>query len=581
MKVRAFALLVVKCFLLGSALGAASARAELRGSELRRDDPEMRVYLAENMPPMPKKPLPPTQEEIQMLTEVFENADVAEAENVAFILGDWPGKLNADPLLRAIASQWPEVRAQAASSLAMLEPLLEGQERQRAVRQLMQLLADGDREVVLSAIRAIGKLKAADARDAIARYASSDDPELTVAALRALGEIGDPASFEQIRKSLASANTDVVRVAIAATGGIGDPALAQHLLEKLSADSSAVRVAAIQGIVSLKARTHQDQLVALLEDPLGYIRREALKGFVELGGAEHETIYLARTKDPDATVRRVAAQALGRFGLRSGIDPLYALFADPHLYVRDDAVLSLVAMADEKAIALAAQGLQSPKDTVRASSSQTLGRLKNDRNLEAHIALLNDPYVPARQWAAWALGEIGRKEACRALNEHAFSDKEDLETKVCAMLSLGKLGFAEALPAFGKLAVAKELGRGLSDPLLSQRLASVRSIGMLKNADSVGLLVGRVTDEDPFNSESQEVKYEAAVALGRIGSAAAVTALDTYMKAGGTQKLRYGCRWALTRIQGRVPDYQIPPPLIAPDYFVNRLPPAKETPGRK
>jgi len=57
-----------------------------------------------------------------------------------------------------------------------------------------------------------------------------------------------------------------------------------------------------------------------------------------------------------------------------------------------------------------------------------------------------------------------------------------------------------------------------------------------------------------------------------------VSALDTYMRAGG-QKLRYACRWALTRILGKVPDYQIPPPLMLPDYFVNRLPTPKETPG--
>ena len=532
------------------------------------------------MPPVPAKPLPPTEEDIQMLAELFEKSDEAEAEYVAWVLGDWTGQLNVDPLLRVSASEWPKVRAQAASSFAMLGPILEGEQRERAVRGLTRLLTDEDRQVVVASLRATGRLRAAGALNAVVRYVSSDAPDLAIAALGALEEAGIPDSFVHIQKVLGSPNADVVLAAIKATGKLGNPALAEHIVDKLHAQSPAVRVAAIQAVVSLKAATQEDRLLALLDDPHGYIRREALKGLVQLGGDKHEKVYLARTEDPDHTVRRVAAQALGQFRLRSGIGRLYALFADPHLYVRDDAVLALVAMEDEKVVELAGQGLTSPIQTVRASSSQTLGRLRSDRNLEAHVALLKDPYLPARQWAAWALGEIGRKEACSALDERAFAADEDHETRSCAMLSLGKLGYVEALPALETLAAAKGQGEGVNEPLLSLRVAAVRALGLLKQESSVGLLTSRLTDEDPYFPEAPEVKYGSAVALGRIGSQKAAGPLDTYMRKGGPQKLRYGCRWALTRIEGKVPDYQIPPPdNPQPNYFVRRLPPTTDMPG--
>ncbi len=573
-------LLVPICLALACALWSPPARGELRGRQLRYDDAEIRTYLEQNMPAVPTKPLPPQEEDIRMISEIFEKGDRAEAERLAWVLGDWAGPLNTDMLVKASASQWPEVRAQAASSLAMLGPVLQGQARERVARELTRLLTDEDRGVVLAALWAVGRLRAASALNAAARHVSSEDPEIAAAALGALGEIGEPDSFAHVQKGLAAPNVDVVLAAVEATGRLRNPALAGHLVDKLRAQSPAVRVAAIRAIVALKAAGQEGELLALMDDPHGYIRREALKGLVELWGAKHEKLYLSCTEDADHTVRRVAAQALGQFRLRSGIDRLYGLFADPHLYVRDDAVIALAQMGDEKVIELAGEGLKSPTDTVRASSSQLLGRLKSDLNLQAHIALLKDGYLPARQWAAWALGETGRKEACAALNERAFAADEDNEVKFCAMVSLGKLGAVEALPTLEKLAAAKGKGEGTNEPLLSLRLAAVRAVGLLKQEIGTGVLIGRLTDEDPYFRESPEIKFESAVALGRIGSQQAVAPLDTYMKRWGSQKLRHACKWALTRIQGKAPDYDVPAPdNPAPDYFVQRLPPRTKAPG--
>jgi len=554
---------------VGCALWCNSVRAELRGTELRHDDPEVRGYLEENLPSRPKKPAPPKQEDLRRLAEVFENGDRYEKERVAWVLGDWGSPLGAELLLEACASEWPGVRAQAASSFGMLAPVIEGQPRQQVVRELRRLLTDQDSRVVLAALRGLGHYGDAGAVNAISRYLESDDVELAAAAIDALAHAGGESVEPLIIGALASPQPDVVLAAIEGIPALGKPELAQHLVGKLHADSPAQRVAAIRGIVSLKATAHEGELLALLDDPHGYIRREALKGLVEFSGPAHEKLYRERTRDPDHTVRRVAAQALGRFDLRSAIPDLYELFADPHLYVRDDAVISLAQMADERAIALAAQGLSSETATVRACSSQLLGRLKSDANLDAHIALLDDKDLSARQWAAWALGEIGRKEASEALNRVAFTPEEDMEVRSCAILSLGKLGFLDAMPRMKTLALDKPTMTSPGGPL-PLRTAAVRAIGMLRQQGSVGLLVGRLTDWVGLTPELPEVRFEAAVALGRIGSAGGVDALEAHMKQQGEHpRIRVVCKWSLTQIMGRPPDYQIPPlNPVPPDYFV-------------
>jgi len=556
--------------LAASMLLAAPASATLRGKELRLDDPQVRAYMEENLLP-PYVP-PPTDAELRALEEVYDNGDRYEAERVAWVLGDWPSPANGKLLLKACGSEWPAVRARAAASLGQLAGVLSPEGLERAEAALLGLLSDADRRVALAAIRSLGRLKARRAAGALSRFVSSQDTELAVAAVRALGELGERANAELILPALNAGDTDVATAAIEALTALKDPALAEHLVAKLGSQSPAERLAAIRGIAKLKAAEHEDALMGLLSDAHGYVRREALKALVEMGGARHEQLYLKMTRDPDASVRRVAAQAIGRFGLRSGIPALGALFSDPHLYVRDDAVISLASLGGEQVVELAARGLASEVDTVRACASQLLGRLKSDRNLQQHIALLKDRYLPARRWAAWALGEIGRPEACDALYDCAFAEDQDLETALCAMLSLGKLGCKKALPKFQQHVPKKYHLTDTPAELTQRRLIAIRAIGLMRDESSVMLLVGRLTDLNKIYPELNEVRYQAAIALGRIGSEKAAKALRTHMSmAGEPYELQHACRWSLGQILGSLPDYHVSPPERREKYFLRPI----------
>jgi len=562
----------------------ASAEEQLHGKELRHDDAEIRRYTDENVPKSPGKPLPPTKEAAAQIVSILEKGDRYEAERSAWVLGDWPAAGNASALLRACESKWPEIRAQAASSLGLQCEVISEQDRARAIRQLAGMLEDADPRVIASSLQALGLLDTDPAIEAVGRFTKSKDKQLALAATRALGNIGDAKGFQYLRATLASDDKDLACAAIEATGKLGNPALSQHLLRKLESESVSEQVAAIRAILNLKAKNEVPRLNALLRHKRGPVRREALAGIVELAGASYEQQYLDHTKDPDHTVRRVAARAIGRFRLVNGLPHLYALFADGHFYVREDAVDSMVAIGNEAAIQLCAKGLTGKTGTVRECSSQTLGRLKSDANLQAHIAILKDEFLPAREWAAWSLGEIGRKEASDALFACAFPPEDKpvaykrddyvryMEARSCAILSLGKLGYTKAFDKFHWLVPQKPTPSFAGQPTLL-RGAAVRSMGMLKDTGGLGILNSRMNDMYGMTPEDPDLRFEAAIAMGRIGAKGSISILTRHLnQKDETDRIRVGCQWSLWQITGQKPALELPPRVYpVADYFVRYL----------
>ena len=566
---------------------------QLHGRELRQDDPEIRHYLEVNLPPIYTDPLPPTADEVAMLADLFRHGERKEAERVVWVLGNWKGATGIAVLLEACDSKEPAIAAQAASSLGMQAAAIEGEQKAQAVHKLQAMLDNKDRRVVAASLQSLGALKAGAAAADLGRFAPSEDYELAVAAIRSLGDIGDPANFELVRPHLDADNVHVAVASIEAVGKFGDKSLAAQLVPKLNAENPTQRVAAIRAMAALKPEAQASDLHRLLDDTHGYIRREALSALAEIGGEKYEKEYIASTKDADHTVRQVAVQSIGRFNLVRGAKAAYALFADPHFYVREDAVDTVVILNTDEVRQLCAGGLADKVDTVRECSSQTLGRLRCDLNLDAHIALLKDPYLGARAWAGWALGEIGRKEASPALYECAFpkNEKEDLkkvpvtqymlymDARASSILSMGKLAYAEALPIYREKIPMKPVP-GYEGYPTDLRKAAVRSIGMLKDKDpkSVNILASRLNDMLGMYPESPDLRFEAAVAFGRMGVEGTVGQLMSHLKmTEETYEIRTISKWAIAQITGKEPDYQIPPRQHpTPDYFVRLVEEEKE-----
>ena len=553
--------------LLAGALALDPVRAQVQEVSdvvrpMRLDDKEVETYIRERLPAPPLPPLPPSAEHVALAADLITNGTAAEAERAAWVLGDWPSPDGAKPLLNACGHKDAGVRAQAAASLGRMAELIEPGRRSLVVATLVAMTSDDDRRVVVQALRSLGELKAFGNTAVFARYVASQDAGLALEAVLALGRWGRPESFKLFRPALKSGDLRVVVAAIEATAALGDPALAQPLAGQLASPSTAVRVAAVRAMVFLKGTAHLSALAEMArKDPNGSVRREALAALVELGGAQHESDYLAGARDPDGAVRRVGLQAIGRFRLAGGLARAFELFEDKDFYVRQDAVDALVAIGSEQVLSRAAEGLGSQVATVRECSSQVLGRLRSDAGLAAHMALLEDAHLPARRWAAWALGEIGRKEAVEPLRKCAFLKAariadadptwaQDEEAGACAIQSLAKLGDGDGIPSTVEVLKDKAGMNHPGAPLL-MRMMSARALGLLDGPDAAGLLVERFSDTGGNFPESAAVRLEAAVALGRLRAETAVDLLKQEIgREGSDSRLRIACQWAAARITG-------------------------------
>lgn len=548
------------------------AEDDFDGQKLRMADPPVRAYMDKHLPPIHESPLPPDEEDLQLFDAMLEKGDPGEAERVAWVLGDWVGSGNVSLLLKAAEHDVAAVRAQAATSLGRLSPVLEPSQRLAVVEQLSRMLSADDSRVVASALRSLGELRATAQAEEVGRFVGSAERTIAVAAIRAIGKMGKAKNFSFIESALDSDDIAIRRAAVAATGGLGDAELASQIVGGLQAKSPSVRVATINAIQRLGAGALEPQLLRLLDDKQAFIRRESLKALISLGGDKYERDYLHSTSDEDHSVRLVATRAIGQFELTSGVPHLVKRFSDENKYVRQAAVNSLVTIGTTKAEQQAATALSSDFPFARSAASQALGRLKSQAGAEQHLKLLRDEHLPARRWAAWAMGQMMYKPAAAELFDVAFSGEQDAQVTAGAILSMGKLGYRKVLPECHRLLPQKPTMSNPGKPT-AVRAASARTMGVLKDEKGLNLLVGRLEDWQSMIPEIDEIREESAIAMGRIGSDRALPALRSHMTAREeSYRIRIACHWAISRITGETPPLDLPPRgYPQTNYFVSRL----------
>lgn len=193
------------------------------------------------------------------------------------------GSLEADVdfLAAALTSPSPAVRRAALPALAAVGGAL-------AVEPIALALTDEEREVRLTAVRALGRLRSAEGEalgvaQLVALAESAPDDEMHIAALLGLGETNDPRALPILRPLARS----------------GDPKAAVAAIEALGAFAEARRIEA-------------------LIDGLSHPASEVVKAAVRALGESNDgrvLAHLAVSLDHDAwDVRRLAADVLGRYG---------------------------------------------------------------------------------------------------------------------------------------------------------------------------------------------------------------------------------------------------------------------------
>ncbi|HUS81479.1 MAG TPA: HEAT repeat domain-containing protein, partial [Armatimonadota bacterium] len=201
----------------------------------------------------------------------------------------------------------------------------------------------------------------------------------------------------------------------------------------------------------------------------------------------------------------------------------------------------------------------------RAWGAEMAGRIGAKPLIPKLIAALNDEAPPVRAAAARALGQLGAAEAARTIER--LLDSESLDVRVAAAGALGELGARQALPKLRSL-----LG---SDSL---RLATeaARAAARMQDRQSAAAILALLEAHGPEAPEwpmlvgaAVELKLREAVprlvavaggghglacpeieALGRLGDAATVKALETIVHSKASANRRRAALVTIGRLGG-------------------------------
>jgi HEAT repeat protein len=229
---------------------------------------------------------------------------------------------------RAIDAHWNDLDGPARRDACNVFGRLHGE---RSATRLLAALDDGDPEIRIAAVRAIGQRRLAEALPLLVR-------RLEVAAAE-----GDPEAEEEV---------DALTEALTALASPGSTESAtaeqtmQLLAERLAGASEDVRVAIARVFGRIGRHEHIELVTLLLKDPSAHVRRAAVDALSRLDpDTVAEPLRLALA-DESFAVRIAAADALGASARPGAIEDLRRLADDEDARVRVAALRSIGSHAE-------------------------------------------------------------------------------------------------------------------------------------------------------------------------------------------------------------------------------------------
>jgi len=198
---------------------------------------------------------------------------------------------------------------------------------------------------------------------------------------------------------------------------------------------------------------------------------------------------------------------------------------------RREALVRLRALHHPHASRAAIAGLTDVAPVVRATAAASVVFLPADESAAALIPLLSDKDEFVRQQTAYALGETRSRSAVADLVER-LSDKMD-SVRGAAAVALGEIADSGAVVALAgvlnrQAGLPQKKGKKTKpeqNPFVLR--AAAHSLGQIRDRAATPALILVLSDE----SAEDDVRREAAWALGRIGDTSAVAALQQALTA--------------------------------------------------
>jgi HEAT repeat protein len=189
---------------------------------------------------------------------------------------------------------------------------------------------------------------------------------------------------------------------------------------------------------------------------------------------------------------------------------------------RRDALMKLGSMRRADASRVAMPGLSDASPIVRAVAAKAILSIGAEESVSALTPLLADKDEFVRRETAYALGLTKSRTATDPLSRLLVNDKED-GVRAAAAVALGEIGDEAAVVTLAGL-VSPELGAQKSKKREKNAFvtrAAAKALGQTKSRAGVPALVAALGNE----KLEEDIRREAAQALGLIGDPSAVAAL--------------------------------------------------------
>jgi HEAT repeat protein len=212
---------------------------------------------------------------------------------------------------------------------------------------------------------------------------------------------------------------------------------------------------------------------------------------------------------------------------------------------RRDALTRLGNMRRADASRVAASGLTDLAPVVRVTAMRAVLHLPPDEAAGLLAPMLQDKLEFIRREAAYALGETRSRSAVAPLEVVLRADKE-VGVRAAAAVSLGKIADESAVVTLAEVlsgqSQKKKKAKAKENEFVLR--AAARSLGQIKSRAGVEVLIATLGNDTNEN----DVRREAATALGLIGDASAAPALKAALDSATDPYLADAARDALRRL---------------------------------
>ena len=435
-----------------------------------------------------------------------------------------------------------------------------------------------DASAVRTAIMQLGYAKGDDVFALLVEKLDDPNPAVQHATVVALGRFGRIEAIEEILKPkvFRSKHHQIRWAAVAAVARLGDYRVIDILLKAAEDPEWIVRTEAVTGLmgkVKDVVASKDVRLARILIHMFSLDNEEivelAMEGFQEIGpeslrwlhdalDISSETIranaalalgkmkshastpyLLELLKDESAAVRASACRALGEIGDKISIEPLVLMVQDNVERVQEEAVEAIVQFRKLAVVPLLNALIRERDKFAQRAFLRCLGRIGDPKSVPALISYLRSSYFIVRQAAVSALVRLGPMAIPHLLATLSFNmsdigklkkdacDKERPELQMRAIKALGGLEDHRAVPLLKDLVDQglPDVQEAASDALFQigcaawGRCCALRALGEIADASFVPGIVPSLKDN------SENARFEAAVALGRLGGPIAVRQL--------------------------------------------------------